>query len=117
MLINIKQINEGNVNALARSYNILDNANNFRKSLLSIVPNAKLDDCTKYELHNLISNIITKKYNGESILKAKLVEMFVKRNVTAAFEIKVNNSRVDFLKVNGDTVSYEIKSGIDNLYK
>jgi len=43
--------------------------------------------------------------------------MFVEKDVTAAFEIKVNNSRVDFITVNGDTRSYEIKSGIDNLNK
>jgi hypothetical protein len=37
--------------------------------------------------------------------------------VVAAFEIKVNNSRADFLTINGCTSSFEIKSGLDNLHK
>jgi hypothetical protein len=37
--------------------------------------------------------------------------------VIAAFEIRVNNSRVDFLTINGDTKSFEIKSELDNLQK
>jgi len=116
-VLNINHINEGDVNALARSYNVLDHHNNFKKALTSLIPRCDLNGYTKYELHSLINAILTKKYKGEGMLKAKLVELFVNKNVTAAFEIRVNNSRVDFLKVNGDTVSYEIKSGIDNLTK
>jgi len=117
MSVNLRHINESYVNALARSYNVLDNSNSYIKALNAVLSNTDLTGYSKYELHSLINEILTKSYKGEAILKAKLVEMFITKKVTSAFEIKVNNSRVDFCKVNGDTVSYEIKSGIDNLNK
>jgi hypothetical protein len=105
------------VNTLARSYNVLGYSNNLRAILSSVLPKEDFSSLSKVELHRMINHILTKAYKGESALKAKLVEMFVEKDVTAAFEIRVNNSRVDFLTVNGDTISYEIKSGIDNLNK
>lgn len=113
----INQINESAVSALARSYNVLDYPKSLINVLNATVPGISFDTFSKLELHSIINQILTKKYKGEAALKAKLVEMFIEKKVTAAFEIKVNNSRVDFLKVNGDTVSYEIKSRIDNLSK
>lgn len=119
MQLNYNYILDSDINALAKSYNILDLPQNYKKALSTILPDSilNIDLYSKHELHGLINEILISRHNGEGALKAKLVEMFVKKNVTAAFEIKVNNSRVDFLKVNGDTVSYEIKSGIDNLNK
>ncbi len=113
----ITKINESTISAFARSYNVLDYSHKLREILSSLLPENDFSNSTKLELHNTINYILTKRYKGESGLKAKLVAMFVKENVTAAFEIRVNNSRIDFLTINGDTKSYEIKSGIDNLDK
>lgn len=113
----INQINESAVSALARTYNILDYPKSLINVLNATLPGVAFDSFSKPELHGIINKILTQKYKGEAALKAKLVEKFKVEKVTAAFEIKVNNSRVDFLKVNGDTVSYEIKSKIDNLAK
>jgi len=113
----INLINESSVSALARSYNVLDYPKSLINVLNATIPGITFDTFSKLELHSIINQILTQKYKGEAALKAKLVEMFVEKKVTAAFEIKVNGSRVDFLKVNGDTVSYEIKSKIDNLSK
>ncbi|MCX6299979.1 MAG: sce7726 family protein [Bacteroidetes bacterium] len=115
--INIKQLQESAISALARSYNILDYPKNLINILNTTIPGVTFDSFSKPQLHGIINKILTQKYKGEAALKAKLVEKFKENKVTAAFEIKVNNSRVDFLKVNGDTVSYEIKSRIDNLSK
>ena len=113
----INQITEGAASAFARSYNVLDYSHNLRKILSSLLPENDFSSYTKKELHVAFNYILTNRFKGESGLKAKLVSMFVAKDVTAAFEIKVNNSRVDFLTVNCDTKSYEIKSGIDNLNK
>jgi hypothetical protein len=117
MSVDPRHINESHVNALARSYNVLDNSTNYIRALNAVLSDTDFAVYSKYELHSLINEILTKSYKGETILKAKLVEMFIRKEVTSAFEIKVNNSRVDFCKINGDTVSYEIKSSIDNLNK
>jgi hypothetical protein len=113
----IYRIGDSEVTALVQSYNVLHYANDLRRILSSVIPEKDFSTFTKFELHNFINQILVKKFKGENGLKAKLVEMFIEKKVTAAFEIKVNNSRVDFLKVNGDTVSYEIKSKIDSLIK
>lgn len=113
----INQITESAASALARSYNVLDYSHKFREILSSLLPETDFSQSTKLQLHSTINQILTNRFKGEGGLKAKLVEMFVIKNVTAAFEIRVNNSRVDFLTVNGDTKSFEIKSGIDNLNK
>lgn len=113
----IEKINESAITALARSYNILDYSHTLRTILTSLLPNNNFNNFAKFDLHKAINYILTNRYKGESGLKAKLVEMFIEKDVTAAFEIRVNNSRVDFLTINGDTKSYEIKSGIDNLKK
>lgn len=113
----IDQINESTVTALARSYNILNYSHDLKTILSSLFPDKDFSSHTKLQLHKIINEILTNRFKGESGLKAKLVDMFVKKRVTAAFEIKVNNSRVDFLTINGETRSYEIKSGLDNLYK
>src|SRR5690606_29628700 len=51
-------------------------------------------------------------------LKYKLFELYArKRSIIAAFEIKVNTSRIDFLAINGHSFGYEIKSELDNFSK
>lgn len=110
-------ISENAANLLAKSYSVLDYSQNYKRVLSTIFPEIQLDDLSKRDLHALINEILINNHRGEAMIKSKLVNMFIKKKVTAAFEIKVNNSRADFVKVNGDTVSYEIKSGNDNLQK
>jgi hypothetical protein len=111
-----KLINEASICTLARSYNILDYYQNL-KAVLSHVYSHNLNNCPKQELHWLINELLLENYTGESTLKAKLTDLFIQKDVVAAFEIKVNNSRVDFLTINGESKSFEIKSELDNLYK
>lgn len=111
------ELNQEAINAFARSYSVLDYPNTLRNTLSFLFPKIEFENYTKHQLHSLINHVISNLFIGEISLKARLVEMFVEKNVTAAFEIKVNNSRVDFLTLNGHTISYEIKSQIDNLNK
>lgn len=105
------------INVLARSYNVLDYTSNLRKILNSTTSDINFESYNKIGLHKIINSILVENYRGEAVLKAKLVEEFIKKDVFAAFEIKVNKSRVDFLAINGDTKSFEIKSELDSLCK
>ncbi|MCX6799535.1 MAG: sce7726 family protein [Candidatus Falkowbacteria bacterium] len=103
---------------MAKNYNTLDYSVKLIADLKSVYPEEHFDNFSKHELHKLLNNILVQYYNGEEILKYKLAERHLKqRGVIGAFEMKVNNSRVDFLAVNGVSTSYEIKSELDNLSK
>lgn len=103
------------ISSVAKAYNVLDYTPMLRKLVGAIGQNP--ESLTKKDLHRTLSNFIMSNYKGEITMKALLVSVFKQKDVTAAFEIRVNNSRVDFLTINGETRSYEIKSGLDNLSK
>jgi hypothetical protein len=105
------------VATLARSYNILEYAGSLREMLVHAYRGSNLNIYNKRDLHWLVSEILLEQYKGESTLKAKLVDLFIHQDVTAAFEIRVNKSRADFLTINGQSKSFEIKSELDNLQK
>jgi hypothetical protein len=103
--------------ALARSYNILAYEHELRAWAATAWPGENWIDRPKPDLHREISSLLIGQFKGECTLKAKLVDRFRTQKVTAAFEIKVGNSRADFLTINGDTRSFEIKSELDNFQK
>ncbi len=110
--------NEKAINVIAKTYNTLDYSGTLIELLKTIYPSGNFEHLTKYELHQLLNETLLQNYNGEQVLKYKLSQQyFNKRNIVAAFEIKVNNSRADFLTINGHTTSFEIKSELDNLTK
>lgn len=116
-MANKKLVNQASICTLARSYNILDYYFNLRTKISHAYHGENLNNLSKKDLHWLINELLLEHYTGESTLKAKLVNSFIQKDVVAAFEIKVNNSRVDFLTINGDSKSFEIKSELDNLTK
>lgn len=101
--------------SLARSYNTLSYTHQLRELLASFFQTEKYNNLTKYELAKTVNNIVFKHYNGEEILKYRLAKEFIKRDYVAAFEVKAKTSRTDFLVINGDTKSFEVKSKIDTL--
>lgn len=106
-----------NVMGLVNSYNVLYDVFTLKRMLQSVLHKPEIEKYNKLEIHSLFNEIIYAKSTGESKIKALLVKAFVNEKVTAAFEIKTLNSRVDFLRVNGNTISYEIKSNLDTLTK
>lgn len=111
-------INTETINFLAKNYNTLDYYVKLSTLLKNVYPLYNFENYSKYELHKLLNDTLIQHYNGEEIHKYKLFEQNLKkRNIIGAFEMKVNNSRVDFLTINGYTTSYEIKSELDNLTK
>lgn len=113
-----KIVNERAINILAKSYNALDYSIKLAALLKKVFPSSNFDHFSKYELHKLLNDTILQNFHGEEVLKYKLFERYInKRNLIAAFEMKVNNSRIDFLTINSNTTSFEIKSELDNLSK
>lgn len=106
------------INQLVSGYNALDYSVKLSGLLKSVFPTNNFDALSKFDLHKLYNDLILKNYKGEEILKYKLFEKHInKQHLIAAFEVKVNRSRVDFLTINGSTTSFEIKSELDNLTK
>lgn len=101
--------------ALAKSYNTLNYASQLREMLSAFYNSDSFKDFSKKDLIREINDILIKNYQGEQILKYKLSNEFRDKKYIAAFEVKAKNSRTDFLVINGDTKSFEVKSKIDNL--
>lgn len=116
-MIRKNEIDHNLISTLARSYNILEQHGILKKIVAHTYKGQNLEDYSDKNIHWLINELLLEHYKGECTLKAKLVDLFVKKDVTAAFEIRVNKSRVDFLTVNGESKSFEIKSELDNLSK
>jgi hypothetical protein len=105
------------VKEIACKYNPLHFSPALSKLLSLAFPNTDFEEWKKTDLHKLINDVVINNYGGEEVLKYNLFKYFCSKHVIAAFEIKVNNSRADFLTINGCTSSFEIKSGLDNLNK
>lgn len=115
---NNKTIDGKAINMLAKNYNALDYSVKLATLLKNVFPTENFDIFSKFELHKRLNDTLLQNYKGEEILKYKLFKQHInKQNLIAAFEINVNNSRVDFLTINGHTTSFEIKSELDNLTK
>ena len=106
------------VQYIANQYHPLDYSPSLKALIKTAFPENSLDGVTKYELHVRLNSLIFDNYNGEQIFKYLLFkEYFSKQDVVGAFEIKVNNSRADFLTINGHSSCFEIKTALDNFSK
>ncbi len=102
---------------LAKHYDTLDYAPSLRSLLTTAFVNMDFSCHSKMMLHQYLNDILLSQYSGEAALKYQLFKRAAKQNLVAAFEMRVQSSRVDFLTVNGVSTSYEIKSSLDNLDK
>jgi hypothetical protein len=105
------------ITSIAKSYNVLYSIVELKKILISAFPQMDFHNYDKYHLHKFINDIVLRTYKGELKIKALLVEKFIKEDAISCFEIKTNTSRLDFLRINGSSISYEIKSELDTLFK
>ena len=102
---------------LARKYSALHYPSTLVSLLSSINQLEDFSKTSKFELHQKISDLIIGQYEGEIAFKYRLFNMYRNKKVVAAFEMKVDSSRADFIAVNGFSCSFEIKSKLDNLAK
>lgn len=105
------------LSTIAKNYNTLQYSPQLKGWLDLIYPKRNFSRLTKFQLHKSLNAALIKAYSGEFQYKYSLFKKFQSQRLVAGFEIKVNNSRVDFLTINGCTTSFEIKSTIDNLAK
>lgn len=105
------------VKNIVKSYNTLDYHPKLQDLVASIFPLEDASQLCKLDLHRRINQLIIGHYPGEQVLKYDLFKEFRKKNLVAAFEMKVGSSRVDFVTINGHSTSFEIKSSLDNLDK
>lgn len=110
-------LDKSQIQLLAKQYNTMDYSFGLRSLLQLVYPKKVISKLTKPELHLLFNHLLVNHYAGEAALKYQLFKRASAKKVVAAFEIPINNSRADFLTINGETTSYEIKSGLDNLDK
>lgn len=117
-MINIcKTIEATQANNLARSYSPLLYMKKLRELLESVVTDADFSHHDKYDLHQVVNNLLTVNYQGEEIIKYQIAKKYLFKDNTAAFEVKVGKSRADFASINGVSRCYEIKTKLDNLSK
>ena len=91
------------VKEIVKNYNTLEYAPKLRELVNLIYPKSNLNKFCKLDLHKKINDLVLDGYEGEQVLKYRLFRAFQASNLIAAFEIRVRNSRVDFLTINGST--------------
>lgn len=102
-------------NSLVKSYNTLSFSKQLRELLEGFYPDKSFSGLDKYELSKFINDETLKHYNGENVLKYWLAKEFINNEYIAAFEVKANTSRADFVAINGVSKSFEVKSRFDTL--
>lgn len=111
------QISRDQIRYLAKNYNTLEYSQVLRSLLRTVFNDIDFSCYSKIMLHQHLNDSLITNYAGEVALKYQLFRRAARKNLVAAFEIKVQNSRVDFLTLNGVSASFEIKSELDNLDK
>lgn len=102
---------------LAKNYNTLEYSQTLRTLLNTVFNDIDFSCYSKVMLHRHLNDFLTTNYSGEFALKYLLFRRAATKRLVAAFETKVQSSRVDFITVNGVSTSFEIKSELDNLDK
>lgn len=115
--IQSSSVNYDSIKKIAREYSTLDYFSSLANLLKNIYPTEVFTEYSKKSLHQKINDVLLHHYKGEYELKYILSKLFFNKNLVAAFEMRVNKSRADFLTVNGVSKSFEIKSELDNLDK
>jgi len=100
---------------LAKSYNTLQYEHQLKTILSTFFKDFSHEGLTKFDLHQIVNDALIEHYQGEETLKFRIADFFRSEDYVAAFEVRANNSRADFLVINGDTKCFEIKSKNDSL--
>jgi len=116
-LIDDLQVSPEQIRYLAKNYNTLEYSEELRAMLKTVFKDVDFSKYSKIMLHRCLNDSLITKYAGEVALKYHLFCRAARKKLVAAFETKVQDSRLDFLTVNGVSISFEIKSELDNLDK
>jgi hypothetical protein len=105
------------IRQVAKRYHTLSYLPQLQELFSLILPQEDYTSLAKFDLHQRINLHLLDQYPGEQAIKYALFKAFKEKQLVAAFEMNVNNSRLDFLTINGVTTGYEIKSSLDTLQK
>ena len=111
------QIDIAKATILARSYSTLLYHRKLQGLLEAVYTDTDFGSIDKYGLHQHVNQVLSKSYYGEHLVKYKIAKKYITKDTVGAFEVKVGNSRADFVSINGVTRCYEIKTKLDNLSK
>jgi hypothetical protein len=111
------QLSREQIRYLVKNYNTLEYSQTLRTLLNTVFKDVDFSCYSKVMLHRHLNDFLTSNYSGEFVLKYLLFRRAATKRLVAAFETKVQSSRVDFITVNGVSTSFEIKSELDNLDK
>lgn len=111
------QIDITKASALARSYSPLLYHRKLQGLLEAVYADTDFGSLDKYGLHQHVNQVLSKSYCGEHLVKYKIAKKYITKDTVGAFEVKVGNSRADFVSINGVSRCYEIKTKLDNLSK
>lgn len=100
---------------LAKSYNTLHYQAHLKEVLTTFYKGKSFEGLSKRNLHQVINDALIQHYQGEETLKFRIADFFRLKDYVAAFEVRANESRADFLVINGETKCFEIKSRVDTL--
>ena len=111
------QLSREQVRYLSKHYNALEYSQTLRSLLKTVFNDTDFSRYSKLMLHRYFNDFLITSYAGETALKYQLFRRAARKKLVAAFETKVESSRLDFLTINGVSASFEIKSELDNLDK
>lgn len=102
---------------LIKSYSPLLNVIELKRLTSILLDDNTLSKFTRNDILKYLNKYLFNNYSGELIAKYNLVNKYLKENSVCGFELKIDNSRVDFFRINGSSYGYEIKSELDTLSK
>jgi hypothetical protein len=103
--------------SIYRSYNPLLNIVKLREIADSIIPNNKSLSLNRFNIIKTLNDFVIENFCGEVNAKQLLVKKYLNDDSVCAFEFKNTTTRTDFIRINGKSYCYEIKSEIDTLAK
>lgn len=113
----LSKLETAKANTLARSYSPLLYYKKLKELLESVMTDVDFSSYQKYDLHQYLNLVLCSSYAGEELVKYYIARKYLDKKTVGSFELKVRNSRADFVSINGVTKCYEIKTELDNLYK
>jgi len=101
---------------LFSSYNPLEPDSSLEKTLFETIDSPYLDKYFKNSVRKIYNSFILKYYPNETTVKSSFINQVIlktKKHVTI-FELPIGSSRADLCKINGESISFEIKTDLDN---
>jgi adenylate kinase family enzyme len=101
---------------LYSQYSTIENVSVLINNLKNNIDSSFLSTMSDRSIHEIYNKIILDYYPNEICIKSSFIKQILvrgKKHVTI-FELPVGSSRTDLCKINGESITYEIKTDLDN---